>query len=195
MKWIVILFPFVACSAIPVITSQVNQTNSSHSLFSESNHFSYNSSSLGLINLHYNNSQKVSTGITTFQKWIQFYDKKFDNITTQSKTFYKQNFDENMKFIMESLNLNLSFTLGVNAFTHLSSEEFVSKYCGAVPPENYKVTSAAPILSESYFENKWNNYSIKNLPKYIDWRKKVQPVVNQKTCGSCWAFAAMAMIG
>lgn len=197
MKLIVIqiLLPLMGCVALPAITQNVNQSSSSHSSFFESKSFSVNSSDFGSMNFHHNSSMQESKGVMTFQTFIQHFNKSLENLTEQTKTFYQRNFEENMKFILESQKLNLSFTLGVNAFTHLSSEEFVDKYCGTIAPESYQVQDSFPILNAKNIKNKLNNYTMKNLPKEMDWRKSVQPVINQKTCGSCWAFATMAMIG
>jgi hypothetical protein len=195
MKLLIILLPIVSCAVVPNLIQHVNQTNSSYSSFSESKIFSINSSDFGSLHFHLNNTLKKSSGITSFQKFVQNFDKTLENLTEERKSFYAQTFDQNLKFIMESAKYNLTFTLGVNAFAHLTSEEFVNKYCGTVAPGSYQVQSSTPITGASVLKNKWNNYTLKNLPKEFDWRKYVQPVINQKTCGSCWAFATMAMIG
>lgn len=196
--FLLIFLPLVGCVFLPQFTKHVNSTNSSRTEISSSNFFSINSSDLGSFQFHFNNSRKKSSGFTTFQKWIKDFDSDFENITEARKSFYQETFDQNLKFIAESSKLNLTFSLGVNAFTHLTSEEFVTKYCGSIAPETYKVQPQPSNLITNrkiIMKNKWNNYTIKNLPKEFDWRKKVQPVIHQKTCGSCWAFAALAMIG
>lgn len=133
----------------------------------------------------------TTTPLPTYNKWLLQYEKNFD---PKTKSDYQRIWDENVRLIAEYKKLNLSFILGVNSFTHLSSDDFIERYCGTTFPVNYQPLK--PMLMGP-IKNKLNNYTLDNLPDEFDWRDyiEMQPVVSQKRCGACWAFAAMALLG
>ena len=113
-------------------------------------------------------------------EWNKFkiaYGKKYSQLEENER--FKV-FVDNMRYIDLLNKLDKTATYGVTRFSDLSAEEFSQKYLGHVPMaheglEEYVSRVAAP---ESY-----------------DWTSRsgfVNPVQDQASCGSCWAFSSTA---
>lgn len=85
---------------------------------------------------------------------------------------------------IEAANGKHRYTVGMNQFADLTSEEFVAIY------NSYK-SSPKKTVQHTYL--KPQNVQI---PDSVDWRDKgyVTPVKDQGQCGSCWAFSAVASL-
>merc|ERR1712012_1010659 len=120
------------------------------------------------------------------QEWEIFkakYERKY--LSTPEHDQRRSIFISNLRLIQKhnaehALGLH-TYTLGVNKFADLTSEEFVKTYNG-FRPELYKDLPKADLKA------------IGNEPDAVDWRPQgyVTPIKDQGQCGSCWAFSAVA---
>ncbi len=77
-----------------------------------------------------------------------------------------------------------TYTVEVNKFADLTSEEFRAMY------NRFNATSMKPLAGSVYQK------SGLSAPDSVDWRDQgyVTPVKNQAQCGSCWAFSTVASL-
>ncbi|CAI8591030.1 unnamed protein product [Vicia faba] len=128
-----------------------------------------------------------SSVVEAHQQWMIKYGRKYTNNDEMEKRL--QIFKENLEYIEKFNNAgNKSYTLGLNQFSDLTSEEFTATYTRNKLPS--QLFSSKMISNTKLF-----NVS-DEVPTNFDWRQQgaVTDVKRQGTCGCCWAFAAVAAV-
>jgi C1A family cysteine protease len=116
---------------------------------------------------------------TQFVEWVNQYSKLYST----EELFSRYNtFKFNLDIINEHNAGNHTFTLGLNEFSDMTNEEFVSVMAQRFPDASNEARETVEVLGD--------------VPNDVDWRSKgiVNPVKNQGQCGSCWAFSATAAV-
>ncbi|XP_073489423.1 procathepsin L-like [Aquarana catesbeiana] len=117
----------------------------------------------------------------TWNLFTSLFNKKYQKDDgTWRRLVFEDNFRKIIKHNMEAAAGKHTYTLGMNHFGDMTTEEIKQLMTGY--KFNQNMTRGATFLPPNNFE----------APKQVDWREKgyVTPVKDQRDCGSCWAFSA-----
>nr|AHZ41191.1 cryptopain-1 [Cryptosporidium cuniculus] len=125
----------------------------------------------------------------SFEEFKKKYHKTYSSMEEENQRFeiYKQN----MNFIKTTNSQGFSYVLEMNEFGDLSKEEFMARFTGYIKDskDDERVFKSSRV-SASELEEEFVP------PNSINWVEAgcVNPIRNQKNCGSCWAFSAVAAL-
>ncbi|XP_054824460.1 cysteine proteinase COT44-like [Prosopis cineraria] len=125
-----------------------------------------------------------------YEEWLVKNQKVYNGIGEKDRRF--EAFKENLRFVEAHNALdNTTYRLGLNRFADLRNEEYRAMYLGTRIDPKQIAMKAKNTPSHRYAYNARDR-----LPLHVDWRLKgaVNPVKNQGTCGSCWAFSTVAAV-
>ena len=139
--------------------------------------------------------------MSRFSEWMAKHDIRADSDSVLARML--SNWVDNDKYIKHVNSQNLSYTLGHNAFSGMDSEEF-SQFMGFKSNtgiiEN-GINKGLRGFSDSGISgidvvDQEAVLDVSALPASVDWRTKgkVSQITDQKSCGSCYVFSAVATI-
>lgn len=126
-----------------------------------------------------------------FEKDVEFLFKKWKAQHPKMAANLKV-FAENLrKILSHNQKEDKTFTMAMNEFGSMTEEEFVKARMGFKQPR-LDVERNGPIAPRITYLR--NEVAMADPPAEFDWTQKgmVASVKNQGSCGSCWAFSAVA---
>ena len=119
--------------------------------------------------------------VESFSKWTMKHGRAYGS--PSERTFRLSVFHQNYLMVKAHNESNSSYTKALNKFSDMTHQELRSKFLGyraadATRPKNYAAFTA----------------SVPNGS--VDWvaQGAVNPIKDQKQCGSCWAFSTVASL-
>ncbi|KAL2454831.1 Cysteine proteinase RD21a [Abeliophyllum distichum] len=122
-----------------------------------------------------------------YEAWIVKHSKSYNALGEKEKRF--EIFRDNLRYIDEhNAKSNQTYKLGLNQFADLTNKEYRNMYLG----RKHDAKRRFPKVKSDRYDPKVDD----SLPDSIDWREKgaVNPIKDQGSCGSCWAFSTIASV-
>jgi len=119
-----------------------------------------------------------------FKQFVTKFEKTYEDLESRVRF---EIFVENYRFIKSENAKGLSYTLGINEFADMTSDEFARTHMGLAKKST--PWGRLPNLGMHQVSNV-------TLPDSVDWKAKgaVTDVKNQGQCGSCWSFSTTGSI-
>jgi C1A family cysteine protease len=120
----------------------------------------------------------------TFSEWKAAHGKQY---SATEEAFRAVVFAKNLERVQRHNAHGQDWSMGLNEFADLTSEEFAARYIGGYRADRKSVNEVDTSLLR---------VSPEGLPASVDWTTKgaVTPVKNQGQCGSCWSFSTTGSI-
>ena len=143
-------------------------------------------------------SRKMGSDLTTFEQFEQWRLTHGKHYTTPEERNYRlQLFKEKIAKILHHNSLKLSWTIGLNAFSDMTTEEVLSKHTGLSQERPKWIEEEYNMMMAEYP----HELEVSDLPNpspsgNVDWSTAggVNPVALQGNCGSDYAFSAAGAI-
>nr|ALC76527.1 cysteine protease [Euphorbia helioscopia] len=149
------------------------------------------SSALDMSIISYDKAHDQRTDVEVmnmYNWWLAKHGKAYNKIGEREKRF--EIFKNNLRFIDEHNSQKRTYKVGLTRFADLTNEEYRTMFLGT------KVDARSRVIKSKNISQRYTFRSGDKLPESVDWRVAgaVNPIKDQGSCGSCWAFSTIAAV-